>query len=161
MSSDESLYVLQDWRQIADLISAAIANLNDHDLDLRGGTEGWSIRETVHHLVEANLVAYTIVIVALGKSGCTYDWSWLNPNREWMVRLGYDKAPVGPALKVLRALTEHLSALLIDANLQREVKLLDGSGAEPQPTTVQKFLKQQTEHVNDHLRNVREAREQH
>lgn len=163
MSSHDSHDFLQDWRQVSDLISAAIANLTDQDLDFRAGTEGWSIRETVHHLVEANLVAYTIVIAALGKSGCTYDYSWLNPDREWMVRLGYDKAPVGPALQVLRTLIEHLSGLLpaTSPDVQREVKLLDAPGAQPRPTTIQELLQHETEHVKEHLRNVRQAREQH
>jgi hypothetical protein len=81
---------LSAWLEVPRAIEEATGGLTDADLDLRGGSDGWTIRETVHHLVEANVVAGSIVIAALGKSGCTYDWSWLNPDRSWMERMGYD-----------------------------------------------------------------------
>jgi hypothetical protein len=157
MDSHNSQDLLQGWREIPNLISEAVANLTEQDLDFRAGTEAWSIRETIHHLVEANIVAYTMVIAALGASGCAYDVSWLNPSREWMARLHYDKAPLGPAIQVLEALTEHLSGLLgpISSDAQREVRLLDAPGAEPRPITIQEILIEQTEHVKEHLRDVR------
>ena len=70
-------------------IETALEGLTEDDLNFRGGPNGWSIRETVHHLVESNLVACTIVIAAVGTGGCTYDCSWLNPDRAWMERMGY------------------------------------------------------------------------
>ena len=117
--------VLNAWIEIPDTIQNAIEGLTEDDLDRRGGSNAWSIRETVHHLVEANLVAASIVIAALGKSGCTYDWSWLNPDLAWMERMGYKAAPVAPATETLRVLTRHLSAVIEAAPdaTRREVKL--------------------------------------
>ena len=87
---------LSDWLQVPRAIEVAIEGLTEDDLNLRGGSNGWSIRETVHHLVESNLVACGIVIAAVGKSGCTYDCSWLNPDRSWMERMGYTQCGRGP-----------------------------------------------------------------
>jgi len=34
---------------------------------------------------EANVVAASIVIAALGSPGCTYDWSWMMPFGAWLM----------------------------------------------------------------------------
>lgn len=133
-----------------------IEGLTEDDLDTRGGSNGWSIRETVHHLVEANLVAAGIVIAALGKTGCTFDWSWLNPDLAWMERMGYKTAPVEPAIETLRALTKHLSGLIDAAPnaTRREVKLLDAPGAELRVVSVAEILAEEVRHVTEHLREL-------
>lgn len=151
------------WLEVPRAIEKAIEGLTEDDLALRGGPDGWSIRETVHHLVEANLVASSIMIAALGKSGCAYDWSWLNPDRSWMQRLGYDAAPVGPAIEMLDALCRHISGLIrATTNAPRcEVRLLDAPGTELRATTVEEIVQQEVEHAEHHLQGVRETRKQH
>src|SRR5437764_215295 len=95
---------LRDWVQVSRAIGFAIDVVTEVELDFRGGTNGWSIRETIHHLVESNVVACSIVIAAVGESGCTYDCSWMNPDRSWMERTGYTRAAVAPAIDALSAL---------------------------------------------------------
>ena len=154
---------LTRWLQVPDAIQDAIDNLTEDGLDLRGGSNSWSIRETVHHLVEANLVASNIVLAALAKTGCTYDWSWMTPDASWMQRVGYNRAPVGPALQTLKALCSHISGLIgasADA-LRREVKLLDAPGAELRTVTVTDVLRQEVEHAAEHLADVEKTREKH
>ena len=95
----------------------------------------------------------SIVIAALGKSGCAYDWSWLNPDLTWMERMGYKTAPVSPASEALRALTSHLSCV-IDAAPQaarHEVKLLDAPGAELRTVSVEEILAEEAKHASEHL----------
>ncbi|MGQ0764030.1 MAG: DinB family protein [Acidobacteriota bacterium] len=153
--------VIAAWRRLPDVIEAAIEGLTRRDLDLRGGSDEWSTRETLHHLVEANLVASTMVIAALGKSGCTYDWSWLNPDKAWMKRMGYDSAPIQPAIELLRAVSRHVSTLISlnsDAG-RREVKLFDAPGAKKYAMTVEQILQQEVEHAHQHLRDVQATRE--
>jgi len=103
--SAEPAEALRGWLTIPAKLRKALEGLAEEDLDLRGGAEGWSIRETVHHLVEANLVASNIMIAGLAKSGCIYDWSWVTPDASWMQRVGYDTAPVRPALETFTALS--------------------------------------------------------
>jgi len=152
--------VLKGWLSLAETIEKAIDGVAESDLDLRGGVEGWSIRETVHHLVEANLIGSNILIAALANSGCVYDWSWVNPDISWMNRLGYDKAPVAPALQTLRTLSEHLAGLIRTHSdgLLREVQLLDAPGAKPHTETVRDLLVEQIEHTEGHLRTIAETR---
>ncbi len=155
-SRGKPIEALTAWVQIPVDIQSAIEGLTGDDLDLRGGPEGWSIRETIHHLVEANLVAGSIIIAALGQSGCTYDWSWLNPDLAWMERMGYKTAPVEPAIEALRALTRHLSGVIDAAPdaRQREVKLLDAPGAQPRSVSIEEILVEEVKHVSGHLREV-------
>ena len=153
---------LEAWLSIPARIEAALDGLTEADLDLRGGEAQWSIRETVHHLVEANLVASNIIIAGLGKSGCVYDWSWLWPNTSWNQRLGYSTAPVRPALDTLRALCEHIAGLIRTADgPQREVQLLDSPGAQLYTRTITDILLQEIKHVDEHLPSIPEIRTAH
>jgi hypothetical protein len=154
---------LRSWAAVSEKIRRAIEGLREEDLDLRGGGDGWSIRETVHHLVESNLIASNIMIAALSKSGCIYDWSWVQPDTEWMERLGYKTAPIGPGLTALGALCEHFAELItaIPAGFEREVSLLDAPGAKPYGKRVRELVAEQVEHVEGHLGTVREIREAH
>jgi hypothetical protein len=149
------------WLRIPDDIEKALAGLDAQGLDLRGGPEGWSIRETAHHLVEANLVASTIVIAGLARSGSRYDWSWVTPDAAWMRRVGYTKAPLRPALAALRALGAHVAGLigLTPGGLRRSVRLLDEQGGKPYSKTLARVLTGEVEHAAGHLGEVAEIRE--
>ena len=92
-----SVQPLSEWLEVSRTLEIAVEGLTEDDLDVRGGPDGWSIRETVHHVVESNLVACTIAIAAAGTGGCTFDCSWLNPDRAWMERMGY-RGAVAPAV---------------------------------------------------------------
>ncbi len=148
--------VVRGWAAIPKRIRKSIHGLKAADLAVRGGPEGWSIRETVHHLVEANFIASHIVLAALGKPGCTYDWSWVMPDLPWMKRLGYDRAPVEPSLRLLEALTRHVSTLLKlqSTALKNQVGLLDAPGKRPRRTTVAKLLHDEISHATHHLGDV-------
>jgi len=152
-----------EWSKIPSRIRNSIRGLNESDLGLRGGSEGWSIRETVHHLVEANLVASNMIIAALATNGYNYDWTWVNPNKSWMQRVGYDTANVAPAIETLRSLCRHISGLIAGqpGALARTVKLNDAPGATRYVMTVEKILRQEVEHANEHLGDIRSTRKLH
>jgi hypothetical protein len=154
---------LRAWLTIPEKIEKALEGLVDEDLDLRGGADGWSIRESVHHLVEANLVASNIVIAALARSGTIYDWSWVTPDASWMQRVGYTTAPVRSALDTLQALCEHIGSLIRASSdgFRRQVQLLDAPGAKLYTKTVRDILTQEVEHAEEHLRSVADTRAAH
>ena len=145
------------WLRIPETIEGAIDGLSATELDLSAGTEAMSARETVHHLVEANIVASSMIIAALGASGSTFDWSWLYPNKAWIERMGYGRAPIDPALATLRALCQHVSNIIRakgDA-MQCEVRLFDLPGAETYSKTVEDILRQEVDHAEEHLGQLR------
>jgi len=158
--TDPSQAALREWSSIPRRIRSAVSGLTPKQLDRRGGSEDWSIREYVHHLVEANLIASNIVIAALGRNGGAYDWSWVTPDAGWMRRLGYDAAPIEPALELHERLCAHVTSILrtAPASMNRVVKLLDAPGAKPRRTTVRQVLEEECEHAGHHLRDVKQTR---
>lgn len=128
--------VLDEWAALSDAIEGAP-------------------RETVHHLLEANLVASNMIIAALGTDEYEFDWAWLVPDDEWRARLGYDHVDERPALELLRALTRYLAALLSrDPKLmQRRIRLRDSGSSEPYAISVEDILKREIEHAREHLRH--------
>lgn len=151
---------VEEWSSIPDRIRRSVRGLRGVELAVRGGAEEWSIAEYVHHIVEANLIASQIVLAALGKPGCTYDWSWVTPNRDWMIRLSYDRAPIEPALRLLESLTRHVSSLITlgPRSLGQPVAILDVPGGVPRRTTVAKVLREQVTHATHHLADIESAK---
>ena len=148
---------VDEWTRIPADIGESIRGLSETDLDRRGGSEGWSIREYVHHLVEANLVASTMVIAALANNGGEFDWTWVNPNEAWMKRVGYDKADVKPALTMLTAVCDYIAGIVAaqPGMLERYVSLNDSPGAKRYNATVEKILRDEREHAKHHLADIR------
>ena len=145
---------LASWQAIPRRIREAISGISPRELALRGGSEGSSIREYVHHLVEANLVAATLVIAALGSPGSKYDWSWLVPDERWMKRIGYARAPVEPALRLLEDLASHVAGLVrrTPGGSSRHVRLRGTSRTRRQ--TVRRVLRDEIDHARHHLRDI-------
>ena len=153
--------LLNSWQQIPRNIEALIAGLSDDELTKLPGSEGLSLKELVHHITEANIVAATMIIAALGASGSTFDWSWLWPNREWTDRLGYSKVPTATSLRTLDDLVAHVSNVVKAAGrgaLKRKVRLFDSPGAETYTKTVAELIQQEVDHAAEHLGDVRKAR---
>jgi hypothetical protein len=92
-----------------------------------------------------------------------YDWSWVYPDAAWLKRVGYDAAPIRPALDALRAVLEHIAGLVRAApdGRARVVRLLDAPGAEPYSRTVEEVLRQEVAHAAQHLADVARTRGAH
>jgi len=138
---------------IPDQLRKAVRGIPDEHLSRRAGPDQMSIRETVHHLVEANLIASNMVIAALAKNGSTYDWTWVTPGGSWMRRLGYDKAPIEPALATLSSLSRHIATILSvsPGRLRHRIELFDAPGAPRYQKTVAQLLLDEVAHANEHL----------
>ena len=144
---------VEAWKSIVALVHARIDGLTEADLDRRSDADPMSIRETVHHVVEANVVAASIVIAALGSPGCVYDWSWMMPFGPWMDRMRYDRKPLTPAVQMLEALNAYVVAQIepLADGLTRTVRLRDEPGAEPRPVTIAEVLLQEAKHAREEL----------
>lgn len=147
---------VNEWLQIPGRIKTAVEMLSEDELELRGGREGMSIRETVHHLAEANIVATSMMIAAIGKDGCTYDWSWLYPDKAWVERMGYETAPIEPALDVINALSRQISNLVSSnpETLNRKIEVFDTPGGKTYTLTVRDIIQQEIDHAAEHLSDI-------
>ena len=151
--SGQERNVLEEWRSIVGLVHGLVEGLSEVELDRREDGSSTSIRETVHHLVEANLVAASIVLAALGSPGCAYDWSWMMPFGKWNVRLAYNRKPIEPDLRLLEALNAYVVAQIepLEDGLQRTVQLLDQPGTPLRTATVAQVLLQEVDHAREHV----------
>ena len=101
----------------------------------------------------------SMIIAAMGKSGATYDWTWLYPNGDWCSRLGYESTPIEPSLDALRGLIMHISNIVAsqDDALERVVTVSNLPGAPTYTLTVGQMIKQEIDHAAEHLADVRKA----
>ena len=147
--------VIAEWKAIPGRIEGVIAGASEAELDAPFGPAdlGMTRRQLVHHVAEANLVAASIVIAALGSPGCTYDWSWMMPFGDWLARLDYAHKPIEPARRLLAVLNAYLAAQIepLPDGLERVVCLRDAPGAELRRVTVADVLRQEIDHIDEHL----------
>ena len=110
-------------------------------------------------MVEANVVAASIVVAGLGASSPVYDWSWMMPFGPWMDRMRYDRKPIAPALALLDAINAWVVAQVepLEDGLDREIRLRDAPGKEVRSTTVADVLVQEADHAREHAEELRAA----
>lgn len=150
--------LLAAWARLPTEVSLATAGLSDDEMAAMPGSDGLSLKELVHHLTEANVIAAGMIIAALGASGASYDWSWLYPNREWTDRMSYQSVPTAASLSALESLIGHISNVITSIGadaLAREVRLFDKTGADPYTLTVGQIIRQEIDHADQHLADVR------
>jgi hypothetical protein len=147
--------VIAEWRQIPELVDAALAEAGEAGLDQQVGPDslGMTRRQLVHHIAEANVVAASIVIAALGSPGCVYDWSWMMPFGPWLGRLDYAHKPIEPSRRLLEAINEYVAAQVepLGDALERAVLLRDAPDAELRRVTVADVLRQEIDHAREHV----------
>jgi hypothetical protein len=150
--------IVTEWKRIPIRVFAVLGEATDASLDDPFGPErfGLSRRQLVHHIAEANVVAASIVIAALGSPGCTYDWSWMMPFGPWVERLDYAHKPIEPARRMLEAINVYVAALVepLPDGLEREIFLRDAPNAELRRVTVADVLQQEIDHVLEHLERI-------
>ncbi len=148
---------LDAWRSIVPLVRGMVAGRSERELDVRPEGAPFTVREAVHHIAEANVVAGGIVIAALGSPGAVFDWSWMLPFGAWMQRLRYDAKPVEPSLRLIDALNAYVAAQVepLADGLERRVQLVDQPGAAPRAVTVADVLRQEAEHARGHAQELR------
>jgi len=104
--------VLERYKQLPKKLESAVAGLAEPVLDLARAPDAWSIRQIVHHIVDADDATKAIVKAALGTNGCLYSLEWYDPHNTWAVTLDYRRRPTSPALSLLRANHRELEELL-------------------------------------------------
>ena len=148
--------ILAAYEKIPGKLTTAVADIPTEKLDIVGGKSNMSLRETVHHLVEANIVAASMMIAALGSDRATYDWSWLWPGRDWCDRMRYEAVPLDAAITTLDGLIHHIVNIINvrpDA-AERKVSVHDLPGETPYFRTVAEILQQEANHVDEHLAEI-------
>ena len=109
---------IQTLRLLPERLRAAVAGLNETQLDMPYREDGWTVRQVVHHLADSHAMAYTRCKLAL-----TEDWPTIQPYDEaaW-ANLADSRLPVDVSLALIEALHARWVALLeslSDADLRK------------------------------------------
>lgn len=99
---------INDVREVPQKITAAIENLNDEQLDTPYRPDGWTIRQTVHHVADSHLNSIIRFKLAL-----TEDVPTIRPYYEerW-AELADSSLPLDASLKMLEGLHSRWTTLL-------------------------------------------------
>ena len=99
---------IQTLRQLPAHLRAAVAGLNDTQLDTPYREDGWTVRQVVHHIADSHANAYVRTKLAL-----TEDWPTIKPYDEaaW-ARLADTRLPVEVSLGLIAGVHARWVALL-------------------------------------------------
>jgi hypothetical protein len=99
---------IETLRLLPERLQAAVAGLNDAQLDTPYREGGWTLRQVVHHVADSHINAYVRFKLAL-----TEDWPTIKPYDEaaW-ANLADSKLPIDASLALIAALHARWVALL-------------------------------------------------
>lgn len=160
MTHDE---ILEAYAVVPVHVDEVLAALPQSAFDLARGTDTWTIREIVHHLIDADAMVTAIMMAGLGNSGCTYDQTWYPTDNLWARTLVYAQRPIEPALMLFQAnhrLITHLMRLLPDA-WERYVILRWERDPEGSKITVGNLVHSRVQHAQHHLAQIQETMRVH
>ncbi|MGD0940145.1 MAG: YfiT family bacillithiol transferase [Terracidiphilus sp.] len=91
---------IQTLRLLPERLRAAVAGLNDAQLDTPYREGGWTVRQVVHHIADSHAMAYIRC-----RLGLTEDWPTINPYNEaaW-ANLPDSRLPVAVSLAIIEGL---------------------------------------------------------
>lgn len=99
---------IETLRLLPSRLRAAVAGLNDAQLDTPYRDGGWTLRQVVHHFADSHANSYVRFKLAL-----TEDWPTIKPYDEaaW-ARLPDSRMPIEPSLEFVAGVHARLAALL-------------------------------------------------
>ncbi|MGH9933268.1 MAG: DinB family protein [Pyrinomonadaceae bacterium] len=144
-------------------LDAALAGLSESDLNLSRTRDAWTIRQIVHHVVDADDMTKTIIKAALGNSGCHFELDWYDPNNAWAETMNYATRNLATAITLLRANHSHMEQLLcqLPDAWERYVMLKRQQGSEERKLAAAQLLHSQTAHALHHIEQIRATRQIH
>ena len=158
---DKSIEITPELRKesvqaISDLpenLKAAVSDLNEEQMETAYRPEGWTIRQTVHHVADSHLNAYTRFKLAL-----TEDTPTIRPYAEarW-AELADSKMAIDVSLKIIEGIHARWAALLksmMEEDFQKQLNHPD-SGI----WTLEKMLALYSWHGRHHTAHITKLRE--
>ena len=99
---------INEINELPDKLKAAVEDLNDRQLDTPYRPEGWTVRQTVHHVADSHLNSQIRFKLAL-----TEEVPTIRPYFEdrW-AELGDSRLPIEPSIKIIEGLHQRWTTLL-------------------------------------------------
>ena len=153
--------LLTTYLQGPDQLEAALDGLTDADLDKRG-SDGWSIRQIVHHLTDGDAMWSLFMKAAIITPGCTFNFDWYHNNDTASQALHYAERPIKSVLQLFRANRNVMAQLLAQIEAVDSKYLLINAttdpSIEPESIYVPHIIELLTEHVQEHVAEIKRLR---
>ena len=112
--------LVQTISDLPETLEKAVSDLTQQQLDTPYRAEGWTVRQTIHHIADSHLNAYTRFKLAL-----TEDVPTIRPYAEdrW-AELADSKLPIDVSLKIIEGVHARWTVLLesmSDADFQKQL----------------------------------------
>lgn len=145
-------------------LEAALFGLTEANLDVAKTPDSWTIRQIVHHIVDGDDLWSMCIKASLGDSKglFSYHWYWKKPQDEWADDWRYAAREIGPSLALFRAKRHHISQLLHQIpGAWEKYTLITLPSGEEKATSVQYVVEMQTNHVKEHIEDIKAIRKKH
>jgi uncharacterized damage-inducible protein DinB len=145
-------------------LEAALAGLEDEDLDVAEAPDSWTIRQIVHHVADGDDLWSMCIKAALGDSRglFSYLWYWEKPQDEWAEDWAYAGREIEPSLALFRANRQHISQLLQQMpGAWKKYTLITLPDGEEKATSVRYVVEMQTQHVEGHIEDIQAIWKRH
>lgn len=154
---------LDEYTKVPERLEAALAGLSGDMPDKSLEQGKWTIRQIVHHIVDADDMAKNIIKAAVSHNGCTYDQSWYEVDNAMAATMEYAKRDITGAVKLFRVNREHVGELVgsIPGAWDRHVVLVFKKSPEGRKLPVSYLIQSQTRHVMHHIGQILEIRKKH
>jgi hypothetical protein len=109
LTSDERKHMIESLAQAPARFRAAVAGLNDKQLDTRYRDGGWTVRQVIHHVADSHMNAYIRFRFAVTEAEPkvkAYD------EKAWAELADARTAPIEPSLKLLDGIHDRWTILL-------------------------------------------------
>jgi hypothetical protein len=157
--------LIANYGSCPDQLEAALIGLSEINLDLRQSDEGWTIRETIHHIADGDDLWKLFIKRAIGnpKGEYSFDWYWQVPQDEWARSWHYQERAIEPSLAMFRANRGHIVQLLrhTPGALEKSLRVRWPTELGEQEVKVRLIIEGQTQHALAHIAEIREIREIH
>lgn len=138
-------------------LQAALAGLEEHQLDLVRSPGKWSIRQLVLHMVDSEATSLAMAKFALAEPGRDFNGNAYDPD-VWAAGLDYAGRSIAAEVALFGAIRSHMSGLLrhLPDAWDRSVTLSTG-----QTVTVRQRIEPLMGHALHHIEQIWETRRVH
>ena len=156
--------IITDYSDGPNLLEEAVSGLSEADLDIAPSNDSWTIRKIVHHIADGDDIWKSFIKQAIGNPGGEFilEWYWQIPQDEWAERWDYEERVIGPSLVMFRANRGHIVQLLEQSSevMEKSLRIRWPNRGE-QNVSVRWVVEMQTQHVEEHVGDIRRIREAH
>jgi hypothetical protein len=144
-------------------LDEVLAGLSESDFDLSRDQGKWTIRQIVHHIVDAEDTWETFIKAALGNPGCTVDMNWYIIDNKCAQPLDYTHRPITDGVELFRAIRRHIVELVnyLPGARERSAAVSWSGIADGKTFKVGDVIGFQNDHLEHHVKQIRETREKH